>query len=229
MDEQKLPRHVAFIMDGNGRWAKKRGKPRWYGHKVGYKALENIIDYSFNRGIEVVSFYAFSTENWSRPKDEVLKLMALLKRGLKAATPKLFKEKVRLTISGDISVVKESVKKDLFDVVEKTKRFTEHTVNICFNYGSRAEIVRAINNIIAEGLNSVNEETFSKYLYTSDLPDPDLVIRTSGEQRLSNFLLWQSAYSELYFTPTAWPDFDGEQLELALDWYFKRDRRFGKI
>jgi undecaprenyl diphosphate synthase len=228
MNEKNLPKHVAFIMDGNGRWAKKRGKSRSVGHRAGYKALDTLISYAFDRGIEVLSFYAFSTENWSRPEEEVSKLMALMARALKASAPKLCRNKVRFMISCDYSMVKPKVKQDIDELIAKTANFEGKTLNICFNYGSRAEIVRAFNLMISDGVKEVDEQTVSKYLWTASIPDPDLVVRTSGEQRLSNFLLWQSCYSELYFTDVLWPDFSPEEFEKALDWFASRERRFGK-
>ena len=228
MIEKKLPRHVAFIMDGNGRWAKQRNKPRSFGHKAGYGAMESIVRYAFNRGVEVLSFYVFSTENRSRPEDEIKKLMTLMKRALKSVAPKLVKNRIRFVISGDYSMLKPEVVRAIDELVDDTSYFTEHTLNVCFNYGARTEIVRAVNRIIAGGITEVDEKTFSSYLYTSSLPDPDLIIRTSGEQRLSNFLLWQSAYSELYFTDVFWPDFNGNDLDKAIEWYMGRDRRYGK-
>ena len=225
-----LPTHIGFIMDGNGRWATKRGKPRNFGHKKGSEVLEKLCNYAFSKGVKVMSFYAFSTENWSRSNDEVSRLMALLRIMLKKYLPKFIKEEIRLVVSGDIYSVKVSEKgrKAILDAVEKTKNFKERVCNICFNYGSRNEIVNAVNKLVERG-EKVNEETFSKYLYTSDLPDVDLIIRTSGEQRLSNFLLWQSAYAELYFTDVLWPDYTEQELQKALDWFDGRKRRFGGV
>lgn len=225
--QDKFPAHVAFIMDGNGRWAKAHKKAHIFGHRAGYKALNKIIEYAFNRGASVLSFYAFSTENWKRPKDEVSKLLALMRRALKEAAPKLRENKIRLIISGDYSMLKDSVKREIDALIAETSAFTEHTVNVCFNYGSRAEIVRAVNEIIRDGLTEVDEKAVSERLYTHLLPDPDLIVRTSGEQRLSNFLLWQSAYSELYFADVLWPDFDEKEFDKAVEWFSGRDRRFG--
>ncbi len=229
MDKLVLPKHVGFIMDGNGRWATQRGKSRSAGHVEGYKALEKVIDYGFRRGVEILSFYAFSTENWSRPKEEVEKLLSLMTNAIKVAGKKLIKNKIKLVISGDYSMVKPSVKRAIDQLIEKTSTFSPYVVNICFNYGGRAEICSAVNKIIASGAKEVNEQLISSYLYTKDLADPDLIIRTSGEQRLSNFLLWQSSYSELYFTNVLWPDFNDDEFEKALTWFGERNRRFGKV
>ena len=222
-----LPRHIGIIMDGNGRWAKAHGKSRNYGHQKGADALDNVVETYFDRGVEVLSFYAFSTENWKRPKDEVDKLMSLMSTFIDRWLKKLVAKKVKLVISGDITCLAPRRLKKVENAVEQTKNFTEHTVNICFNYGSRDEIVKAVNACVKEG-KPVTEETFNTHLYTADLPDVDLVIRTSGEQRLSNFLLWQSAYAELYFTPVHWPDFNTEEIDKSLAWYNERTRRFGK-
>ncbi len=225
-----LPTHIGFIMDGNGRWATSRGKPRNYGHKKGSEVLEKLCDYAFSKGVKVLSFYAFSTENWSRSEDEVSRLMSLLRLMLRKYLPKFMKEEIRLAVSGDLysDRISEKGRKAILSAVEKTKNFKERVCNICFNYGSRNEIVNAVNSLIEKG-EKVDEQTFSSYLYTGDLPDVDLVIRTSGEQRLSNFLLWQSAYAELYFTDTLWPDFNQEELQKALDWFEGRKRRFGGV
>ena len=222
-----LPRHIGIIMDGNGRWAKAHGKSRNYGHQKGADALDNVVETYFDRGVEVLSFYAFSTENWKRPKDEVDKLMSLMSTFIDRWLKKLVAKKVKLVISGDITCLAPRRLKKVENAIEQTKTFTEHTVNICFNYGSRDEIVKAVNKCVIEG-KPVTEESFNTHLYTADLPDVDLVIRTSGEQRLSNFLLWQSAYAELYFTPVHWPDFNTEEIDKSLAWYNERTRRFGK-
>lgn len=225
-----LPTHIGFIMDGNGRWATARKKSRSYGHKKGSEVLEKLCDYAFKKGVKVMSFYAFSTENWSRSEEEVTKLMSLLRLMLKKYLPKFMKEEIRLVVSGDIysDKISEKGRKAILDAVEKTKNFKERICNICFNYGSRDEIVHAVNTLVERG-EKVDEQSFSKLLYTGDLPDVDLVIRTSGEQRLSNFLLWQSAYAEIYFTDTLWPDYNEQELQKALDWFEGRSRRFGGV
>ena len=225
----KIPKHVGFIMDGNGRWAKLRGKPRTFGHQKGADAIYNVVSGCYKRDIKAVSLYAFSTENWSRPKEEVDKIFDLLAKFLKKYTKTLIKHEARLNISGDKSQLPERLVKEIDKVIEKTNHFTQKTLNIALNYGSRTEIVRAVNNIIKEGVSDISEEEFSKYLYTANLPDVDLIVRTSGESRLSNFLLYQSAYAELYFTDVLWPDFSEEELDKALVWYDGRDRRYGNI
>lgn len=222
-----LPRHIGIIMDGNGRWAKSRNRSRNYGHQKGAEALDAVVETAFKRGVEVLSFYAFSTENWQRPKEEVDKLLSIMTQLIDKWTEKLVKNKIRLVISGDLSCLSERRRKKIENALDATKDFREHTVNVCFNYGSRAEIIRAVNECVKDG-KPVTEAEFSKALYTADLPDVDMVIRTSGEQRLSNFLLWQSAYAELYFTPVMWPDFDEKEVDKALAWFAERTRRFGK-
>ena len=226
MDELKIPRHVGFIMDGNGRWAAAKGKSRNYGHSKGVAVVEPLVKYAIDRGVEVVSFYALSSENWSRPEAEIKKLLSLMMSALDKFLPKLIKRDLKLVISGDTSCLDAKRLKKVEAALEKTKDCKKGVVNILFNYGSRGEIVRAANELIREG-KPVTEEEFAKKLYTSDLPDVDLVIRTSGEQRLSNFLLWQSAYAELYFSPVMWPDYTTEEFEKALVWYGGRKRRFG--
>lgn len=224
-----LPEHIGFIMDGNGRWAKKRLMPRTYGHNQGVKNVIEIVEYAFNLGIKTVSLYAFSTENWSRPKDEVDTLFELIRKYFKDNINKLLKEGVRLQIMGDISLLPEDILNDFNNSLEKTKNNDKHILNIGINYGGRTEIVNAVNKIIKEGVKSVDEEIFKKYLDTSNLRDPDLIIRTSGESRLSNFLLYQAAYSELYFVKTLWPDFHKKELDIALKNYEKRNRRYGGV
>ena len=222
-----LPKHIGIIMDGNGRWAKAKNRSRSYGHQKGADALEEIIRAASDRGIKYISFYAFSTENWQRPKDEVDKLMSIMSKLLDKGLSRLIENEERLIISGDLSCLSSRRRKKVLDALKETEKFTEKTVNFCFNYGSRAEIVRAANECVKRG-KPVTEEEFSALLYTADMPDVDLVIRTSGEQRLSNFLLWQSAYAEIYFTPVMWPDFTPAELDKALDWFSERKRRFGK-
>ena len=225
-----IPQHIAIIMDGNGRWAKKRGMPRSYGHQKGADVLEGICNYALDRGVKCVSFYAFSTENWSRPDDEVKKLMALMKKMLKKFLPKFIKRNIRLVVSGDLTSdkISDESKKLISDAVEKTKDLTVGTVNICFNYGSKAEIVHAANAALEKG-QPVTEQTISENLWTKDLPDVDLLIRPGGELRLSNYMLWQAAYAELYFTDCLWPDFTNEELEKAIQWFEGRSRRFGNV
>lgn len=226
--EKKIPKHIAIIMDGNGRWAKKRGLPRTMGHRAGAKTLKKILTHAGKLGIKYLTVYAFSTENWKRPQNEVDTLMKLFKEYLKNEKKTMMKNGVRLMVSGK----KEGVNKELLEEIEKTEKLTEDndkiTLNIAFNYGGRSEIVDAVNKILKDGVTEVTEESFSKYMYR-DIPDPELLIRTSGEIRISNFLLWQIAYTELYITELTWPDFDESELEKALNTYMKRDRRFGGL
>lgn len=226
--EKNMPNHVAIIMDGNGRWAKKRGLPRTMGHRSGAKALKKILTHAGELGIKYLTVYAFSTENWKRPKKEVDLLMKLFGEYLKNEKNTMMKNGVRLMVSGR----KDGVSKELLKEIDVTENLTKNnngiTLNIAFNYGGRSEILDAVNKIIKDNVSEVTEETFAKYLY-SDIPDPELLIRTSGELRISNFLLWQIAYSEIYISDLMWPDFDEEALEVALNTYMKRDRRFGGL
>ncbi|ODN31274.1 polyprenyl diphosphate synthase [Fervidobacterium thailandense] len=226
------PRHIAFIMDGNGRWAKEKGKPRTYGHYVGAYKIEDVVRWCAQRGVEFATFYAFSTENWKRPLDEVKFLFNLLVEKIGEFYERMNKEKVRLRFIGRITELPDAVKEKCLEYEEKTKNNDRIQVIIALNYGGRAEIVDAVKKIVQSGsvnINSLNEENFRNFLYAPDVPDPDLVIRTSGEQRISNFLLWQIAYSELYFSPVYWPDFSEEELDKAIAFYMSRDRRFGGI
>lgn len=227
--ELVVPRHVGFIMDGNGRWAKKRGMPRNYGHDKGADVIEEVVGACRDMGVKTVSLYAFSTENWSRPKDEVDKIFELLHKFLKRYTHKLIRDKIRLIISGDLEAIPEDLKNECLSLIERTKDFPEFSLNIAINYGSRAEIVRAVNRLIDGHFTSVTEKDIERELYTSTIPDIDLVVRTSGEQRLSNFFMWQCAYAELYFTDVLWPDFHKEELKKAIEWFSGRKRRFGGI
>ena len=229
IDADKIPKHIAFIIDGNGRWAKLRNKERTEGHKAGIKAVQNIIFDAKEIGIKICSFFVFSTENWKRPKQEVDALMKMLKDFVNVNTKKYEKENIKLTTMGDLSKLDADIQESIKIAKEKTAQNDGMIVNICINYGGRNDIVNAVNKIIKSGVNSVSEEEFSKYLYSEGLPDPDLIIRTSGEQRISNFMLWQGAYSELYFTKTFWPDFNKECLIQAIYDYQTRDRRFGKV
>ena len=228
-ESKAIPRHVGIIMDGNGRWAKKRGKPRSYGHKKGADVIDEVVTECFNEGAKAVSLYAFSTENWVRPKEEIDAIFGLLGVLIEKKLSKLIKKEVRLIISGDITPLPESVREKCLNVVKKSENFKERTLNIALNYGSRAEIVRAANLAIKSGKTELTEEDFVNGFYTSSLPDIDLVIRTSGEMRLSNFFLWQCAYAEFYFTDVLWPDFHKEELKKAFEWYSHRKRRFGGV
>lgn len=220
-----IPKHIAIIMDGNGRWAKAKNRPRVFGHKAGADTLRKIVKYCGNIGVEYLTVYAFSTENWKRSQEEVSALMTLFKTYINSERKILLENKVRFMVSGR----KEGVNKNLLDAIEKLENETSKdykmTLNIAFNYGGRAEIIDAIKK--AKELNEeITEENFSKFLY-NDIPDPELIIRTSGEFRISNFLLWQLAYSEIYITDVYWPDFNEEELDKAINSYNKRERRFG--
>jgi len=221
-------KHVAFIMDGNGRWATAKGKPRLSGHKAGAKAMQNLVPYAFSRGADVLSFYAFSTENWSRPKREVEGILSLLMIMLENNLQYLIDKKIRLSVTGDISVLSETRRKKILKAVEETANFKK-TVNILFNYGGKADILHAVKSLVLKGVTNPTEDDFEKELYSGDLPPVDMVIRTSGEKRLSNLLPWQTAYSELYFTDIFWPDFDNNAYDEALNWFFERKRRFGGL
>ena len=227
-EEKKVPRHIGFIMDGNGRWAKLRGKSRSYGHKKGADVIEEVVSACFGEGVEAVSLYAFSTENWSRPKEEIDTIFDLLEKFLRRYENKLVNERIRLIISGDLSEISEKLRNRSISVMKNTERFVGKTLNIAINYGGRAEIIRAAK-LLSETGEPITEENLAGRLYTTGLPDIDLVVRTSGESRLSNFFLWQCAYAELYFTDVLWPDFKTEELKKALDWFAGRKRRFGNI
>lgn len=230
MEEQKIvPRHVGIIMDGNGRWAKQRGKPRSYGHKKGADVIDEVVTACFERGADAVSLYAFSTENWVRPKEEVDAIFGLLGILIDKKLAKLIKNEIKLIISGDISPLPESLRKKCSNAVQKSGKFKGKVLNVALNYGSRAEITRAVNVALGSGRTEITEEDISAGLYTAGLPDIDLVIRTSGEMRLSNFFLWQCAYAEFYFTDVLWPDFKKKELERALEWFSGRKRRYGGI
>ena len=229
MAEQRVvPRHVGFIMDGNGRWAQQRKKPRNFGHQKGAENVDTIVSACFSYGVEYVSLYAFSTENWGRPEKEVKKIMDLLYRFLVKYTKKLIKNQIRFMVSGDKAGLSEELRELINKTEEATKDF-HNTLNIAVNYGGKQELVNAINLLIKDGKPSATENDVANYLYTKDIPDIDLVVRTSGEQRLSNFFIWQCAYSEFYFTDVLWPDFNEVELEKAISWYSKRNRRFGKL
>jgi undecaprenyl diphosphate synthase len=230
-----LPRHVAIIMDGNGRWAKKRMLPRSLGHRAGVEALRGVITMSSDIGIEVLTLYAFSTENWARPQDEVGVLMDLLVEFLNKEIAELHENEVNIRFMGDVDKFPERCKAAIENAIELTRNNKGLIVNIALNYGGRHELVRALKSILEEAGKgsidkaSIDEGTISDVLYTAGLPDPDLLIRTSGEMRLSNFMLYQSSYSELYIPDTLWPDFDEAEYEKALLEYSKRKRRYGKI
>lgn len=223
------PKHVGFIMDGNGRWAKLRGKPRSFGHIKGSDNVEKVVTGCFERGVYAVTLYAFSTENWSRPKEEVDKILSLLEKFLKKYIKTLVKNEVKLVFSGDLSVLPKSLKNLAEEKTQQTENFTKNVLNIALNYGSRAEIIRACNALIKSDKSEVTEKDFENELYTKFLPEMDLIVRTGGEKRLSNFFMYQAAYAELYFTDVYWPDFKEEELDKALLWFSKRQRRFGNV
>jgi undecaprenyl diphosphate synthase len=228
---QSLPRHVAIIMDGNGRWARQRGLPRLEGHWAGTRNIRRIVEAALDLGIEYLTIYAFSTENWARPKAEVRGLMTILGQVIHREVAMLHKNGVRMLHIGTMDGVPPKLQKAIHDSVELTKNDDRMTLNIAFNYGGRAEILAAVRRAIDEGLSpdQVTEERFESFLYTAGQPDPDLIIRTAGEMRLSNYLIWQTAYSEYWSTPTFWPDFGKEEFHQALLDYSQRKRRFGKL
>ena len=231
----KVPQHVAIILDGNGRWAKSKGMPRNYGHAQGSKNVEKICEEAWRLGIKYLTVYAFSTENWNRPKDEVDALMRLLRNYMKTCLTTAAKNDMRVRVIGELSRLDPDIRERILELEEATKDNGGLNFQIAINYGSRDEIIRAVraltrdveNGTVASG--DIDEELFEGYLDTRGIPDPDLMIRTSGEQRLSNFLLWQLAYSEFYFADVHWPDFTKEELIKAIEQYQLRDRRFGKV
>jgi undecaprenyl diphosphate synthase len=232
LDISHLPRHVAVIMDGNGRWAKKKNLPRVEGHRAGAKSVREAVETSARIGIKFLTLYAFSKENWKRPKREVKTLWKLLEDYLRKEDKVLVKNQFRLIVIGQREAIPVSVRKELERVEELTKEFNRLTIILALNYGGRDEIVDAVKRIARDkdcDIETLDEEKFSHYLYTNHIPDPDLLIRTSGELRVSNFLLWQIAYSEIWITPVLWPDFRKKQLLQALVDYQKRERRFGDI
>jgi undecaprenyl diphosphate synthase len=225
------PQHVAIIMDGNGRWARKRGLPRLAGHKAGGENIHTVAKIFADYGIKYLTLYAFSTENWNRPRAEVSGLLNLLARKIDQETQAFHQENIRLIHLGRRDRLSQKLKEKVQAAVELTKNNTGLTLCLAFDYGGRDEIVQATRHIASAGIpgDNIYESTLAQYLYSPDIPDPDLIIRTGGESRLSNFLLWQAAYSELYFTPILWPDFGLKKVEEALSEYKRRQRRFGKI
>ncbi|SDB10839.1 undecaprenyl diphosphate synthase [Pseudobutyrivibrio sp. YE44] len=230
-----VPEHIAIILDGNGRWAKSKGMPRTYGHTVGAKNVETICRAANEMGVKYVTMYAFSTENWSRPADEVKALMKLLGEYVKTCMRTAKKDNLRVRFIGDLTKLDPKLISAINELTEYSSQFTGLTLTIAINYGSRDEMTRAIRQVATDAkdgkleIEDINEELFSSYLDTKDIPDPDFMIRTSGEQRLSNYLLWQLAYAEFYFTPVAWPEFTPDELKKAIEEYDKRNRRFGGI
>ena len=234
INKDNLPKHLAIIMDGNGRWAKQKGLLRAFGHENGTKSVKTTVETCAKLGIENLTLYAFSTENWNRPKLEVDTLMNLLISSLKKEFETLQKNNIKLNCIGTIDLLPSKAKKELQEVIEKTKKNTRMTLTLALSYGSREEMLNAVKNICDKvknniiSIDSIDESIINQHLYTHNLPDVDLLIRTSGEHRISNFLLWQIAYAELYFTDVLWPDFKEEDLYEAIISYQKRERRFGK-
>ncbi len=235
IDPNKLPRHIAIIMDGNGRWAKSHTFGRITGHKQGAKAVRVVVTACRKIGIDVLTLYAFSMENWFRPKEEVLSLMNLLKEYLEKEEDEMMEQGIRLTAVGKLDSLDKKVLEQLHNTMKKTSKNTKMVLNLALSYGGREEIAMAARHILMDGLSGkikpgdINEQTVEQYLYTKDLPDPDLLIRTGGEWRISNFLLYQMAYTEFYFTKTLWPDFGEEELLEAITQFQRRERRFGRI
>lgn len=227
----RTPQHVAIIMDGNGRWAQARGLPRLAGHRAGTENLRRIVEACADFGVAILTVYAFSTENWARPEEEVRGLMRLLGHYVRRELDNLDRNGVQVRHSGRLEGISESLKQNITEAIERTKHNSRIILNVAFNYGGRAEILDAVRHMLSDGVRpeDVTEGLFEQYLYTSGLPDPDLIIRTAGEQRLSNFLVWQGAYAEYYFAPVYWPDFDEAELYRALEEYSHRVRKFGRV
>jgi len=228
MDPQNIPQHIAIIMDGNGRWAKERGLPRIAGHREGAESLRVVLKACNEFGVKYLTVYAFSTENWQRPKDEVDFLMNLFAETIDRELDELMANRIRINFLGRLSKFSPELQKKMKEAMEKTKENDASTLNVMVNYGGRAELADAVQAIINEGRGTVDEESISQHLYTKNIPDPDLLIRTASEMRVSNFLLWQIAYAEIYVTPVLWPDFRREQLKEAIESYQRRVRKFGK-
>ncbi len=224
-----FPKHIAIIMDGNRRWADERGLPRLEGHKAGVASLHSVIEYLGKYQLKYLTVYGFSTENWSRPEDEVTVLLLLLEEVIAKESPELHNMGIKLRHLGRLEELPPDTKQAISSAVELTKNNTKMTFSVAFNYGARSEILDAVRHLIAEGIppQNIDEKLFNSYLYTTGLPDIDLLIRTGGEFRMSNFLMWQTAYSEFYFTDILWPDFDKKQVDQALFFYSQRRRRFG--
>lgn len=234
MPERNVPGHIAIILDGNGRWAKKRGLPRTAGHAAGSETFRKIATYCKNIGVKYLTVYAFSTENWSRPEDEVKAIMKLLDKYLHEAIQTMERDNIKMKILGDVSRLSDDLKAEIAETNEISSRYEGFQANICLNYGGRDEIVKAARQyaedcVAGKADVELSEEEFSNYLYSAGMPDPDLLIRPGGEKRISNFLLWQCAYSEFYFTDVLWPDFDEKELDKAIEEFNRRDRRFGGV
>ncbi len=235
LDFNRLPQHVAIIMDGNGRWAKKRGLNRVFGHQEGTKRAKEIIEAAREIGIKVLTLYTFSLENWQRPKEEVEFLMKLLEDYLQTETPNMLKQDICFRVAGEVSLLPLSTQKKISETIAATSHCKAMVLNLALSYGGRQEIITAVKAIVKDVLDGtllpekIDQKIFGNYLWTRGLPDPDFIIRTSGEMRLSNFLLWQAAYAEFYVTPTLWPDFSKTKFIQALEDYQRRERRFGKL
>lgn len=229
-----VPRHIAIILDGNGRWAKKRGLPRTAGHAAGSENFRKIATYCKNIGVEYLTVYAFSTENWSRPEEEVKAIMKLLDKYLHEAIATMERDHIKMKILGDVSALSPELQAEIAETNRISARYEGFQANICLNYGGRAEIVQAAKRYAQElasgsAASELNEKVLSEYMYTAGIPDPDLLIRPGGEKRISNFLLWQCAYSEFYFSDVLWPDFGTDELDKAIAEFNRRDRRFGGV
>jgi undecaprenyl diphosphate synthase len=235
LDNRKIPQHVAIILDGNGRWAKKRMMPRNYGHLQGSKTVEKICEEAYDLGVQYLTVFAFSTENWKRSDDEVKALMKLLRTYLKDCLNTSSKNNMKVRVLGDVTGLTEDMQEQIKELELKSSRNTGLNLQVALNYGGRDEIIRAVKRMVQDcennqlQLEEIEAATFEKYLDSYGIPDPDLLIRTSGEQRISNFLLWQLAYTEFYFTDVLWPDFSKEELEKAIDYYNSRERRYGAV
>lgn len=235
LDFDNIPQHIAIIMDGNGRWAKAKNLPRTMGHKAGVETIRRVIKEADRLGVKYITLYAFSTENWKRPKDEVNALMKLLVQYLKTEVSELHKNRVVLRVLGDINGLADDCRREIEESIELTKNNTGLVLNFAFNYGGRDEIIKAVKTMIDDvqegkiNKENIDQELFADYLYTKGSPDPDLIIRPSGEQRISNFLLWQCAYSEFWYSNVNWPDFSEKDLQRAIYDYQNRDRRFGGV
>ena len=227
--DSQIPRHIGIIMDGNGRWARRRGRPASFGHRAGVRAIKRVLDACERLGVKTLSIYAFSTENWSRPRAEVRALMRLFHETMQREIEEMHRRGVRIVVSGRRDELSPRMRQRINEAIERTALNTNGVLNVCLNYGGRAEIVDAVRRLVTEGVEpgQIQEESIASRLYNPELPEPDLIIRTAGEKRMSNFLLWQSAYAEMLVTETLWPDFDVEDLKAALADYASRVRRFG--
>lgn len=228
-DNYRLPLHVSMIMDGNGRWATEKGKNRLFGHAEGIESVRACTEYAVEVGIKYLSLFAFSTENWGRPQDEVEGLMSMMIKAIAKETPTFVRQGIRFRVIGDFSSLSQKLQQEIEDCQKLTEKFDNLTLIVFLSYSGKWDILQAARRIAEAGKSNVSEEDFASYLSTAGIPDPDLIIRTSGEQRISNYMLWQAAYSEFYFTKTLWPDFRKNEFRLALEEYASRNRRYGKV